>query len=136
VRQRLLTLIVATVAFWVLTAIPVKHLGGGDTALLYSGTALLLCLVPGVLTMLWIGWTTDRDPQQRLLAALGSTGVRLFGVLLAGLLLVRTVPLYREQSGFLIWLLVFYLFTLTLEMVLLLKAGSRPAQSGESAPGS
>ena len=79
-------------------------------------------LVPGVLTLLWLGWTTSKNPQQLLIVALGSTGIRMFGVLLAGFLLVQTVPLYREQGGFLIWLLVFYLFTLTLEMVLLLKS--------------
>jgi hypothetical protein len=135
VRQRLLTLIAGTVGLWVLTAIPVKHLGGGNLALVYSVTALLLCLVPGVLTLLWVGWTTSKNPQQLVLVALGSTGVRLFGVLLVGLLLVQMVPLYTEQNGFLLWLLVFYLFTLALEMVLLLKAAPRTARPGESSSG-
>jgi hypothetical protein len=126
VRQRLLILVVAAAAFWVLTAIPAKHLGGGDLALVYSGVAMLLCLVPGVLTLLWAGYVERSQPEQMLVMALGSTGVRMFGVLLAGFLLFRTVPLFREQEGFLIWLLVFYLFTLALEMTLLLKGRSRP----------
>jgi hypothetical protein len=134
VRQRLLTLILGTLGFWVLAAIPAKHLGGGDLALIHSATAMLLCLVPGVLTLVWVSWTTSKNSQQLVLVALGSTGVRLFGVLLAGFLLLRMVPLFQEQAGFLIWLLVFYLFTLTLEMVLLLKAAREPARSGESAP--
>ncbi len=133
--QRVLTLIVSATAFWVLTAIPAKHLGGGNLALIYSGTAMLLCLVPGVVTLLWAGWFAGTNPQQLVLVALGSTGVRLFGVALAGLLLAQMVPLYQEQNGFLVWLLVFYLFTLTLEMVLLLRTTRRPAHTGESAPG-
>jgi hypothetical protein len=133
--RRVLILVGGSLTFWVLTAIPVKHLGGGDLALLHSATAMLLCLAPGVLTMLWLNWSSNKDPQQLVLAALGSTGVRLFGVALAGLLLVQTVPIYRDQEGFLIWLLVSYLFTLALEMVLILKAAPRPVRSGESFPG-
>ncbi len=134
-RQRVLILIAGTVLFWALTAIPARHLGGGNLAIAYSATALLLCLVPGVLTFLWTGWTARQDPQQMLLVALGATGIRMFGVLLAGLLLLQTVPLFREQEGFLIWLVVFYLFTLTLEMVLLLKARPQPKASGEASRG-
>ncbi len=133
--QRILTLVTGASAFWVLTAVPAKHLGGGNLALIYSGTAMLLCLVPGVLTLLWVGWSGGKNPQMLVLVALGSTSVRLFGVALAGLLLVNMVPLFGEQEVFLIWLLVFYLFTLALEMVLLLKAARRPGQVGQSASG-
>lgn len=57
---------------------------------------------------------------------LGATGLRMFGVLATGILLLQTVPLFREQEGFLIWLIVCYLYTLALEMTLLLKGRSRP----------
>ena len=125
-RQRLLILIVGAAAFWVLTAIPAKHLGGGELALVYSGVAMGLCLVPGVLTLLWAARVERKDPEQMLTMVLGATGLRMFGVLLAGYVLLQTVPLFREQEGFLIWLLVCYLFTLALEMTLLLKGRSRP----------
>ena len=125
-RQRLLILIVAAAAFWVLTAIPAKHLGGGNLALVYSGAAMLLCLVPGLLTLLWAGWVERTDPGQMPIMILGATGLRMFGVLATGILLLQTVPLFREQEGFLIWLIVCYLYTLALEMTLLLKGRSRP----------
>jgi len=51
---------------------------------------------------------------------LGGTGVRVFGVLLAGFALFQGVPYFRQYPGFWTWLLVSYLFTLALEMALLL----------------
>jgi hypothetical protein len=130
VSQRLLLLVALTLLFWAVTALPVWLLLS-DLALLHASTAALLCLVPGMLTLVWAERTSRKDPQQLLIVALGGTGVRMFGVLVAGILLVQTVPLYREQDGFLIWLLVFYLFTLALEMTLLLKA--RPHADGPPA---
>jgi hypothetical protein len=130
VTQRLLILVAGTLLFWAATALPVWLLGS-DLALLHATTAALLCLVPGIFTLVWAERTSRKDPQQMLLVVLGGTGVRMFGVLLAGILLVQMVPPYREQDSFLIWLLVFYLFTLALEMTLLLKA--RPHADGPSA---
>jgi hypothetical protein len=126
VSQRLFLLAAGGVLFWAATALPVWLLGGGDLVLLHSGTAGLLCLLPALLTLAWAEWTSRKDPRQVPLVILGGTCVRLFGVLIAGFLLLQTVPLYREQDGFLIWLLVFYLFTLALEMTLLLKARPHP----------
>jgi hypothetical protein len=125
----LLILVAGSALFWVVTALPARRLGGGDLALLYSGTAVLLCLVPGVLTLLWAGWVQRNDPQQMPLMVLGATGLRMFGVLLVGFLIWQTATIYREQDGFLIWLLVNYLFTLALEMTLLLKGRSHPGGS-------
>ena len=91
-----------------------------ETALGHSVTALLLCLVPACLTMLWVGWGPNKTPDQQVVAVLGGTGVRMFAVLGVCLLLTETVP-YFQRPGFLIWVLLFYLFTLALEMVLLLR---------------
>ena len=41
-------------AFWLLVGLPARWLGGGDLAVLYSGTAALLCLVPGVIALLFL----------------------------------------------------------------------------------
>jgi len=65
----------------VLAAVPVKYLGGGDATWAHSGTALLLCLVPGVITLLWASRTEKRMPPGQLTMLLGATSVRLFGVL-------------------------------------------------------
>jgi hypothetical protein len=108
-------------AFWLLTALPARMLGGGDAAVACSGTAMLLCFVPAALTLAWATWALKRDPQQQLLVVIGGGGVRMFFVLVAGLLLTQTVPFYGERSReFLFWLLAAYLFTLALEIVLML----------------
>ena len=127
---RLLLLIGGAGAFWLLTALPARHLGGGDLAVAYSGTAALLCLVPAVVTLAWAGWAFRRDPQQQLTVVLGGSGVRLFGVLLVALLLTQYVPLY-QQGGFWTWLLINYLFVLALEMALVLGGRGRPPPEGK-----
>jgi hypothetical protein len=124
----------ATIAFWASLA-GLAYLSWGrlftdsglsyETALGYSITALLLCLVPACLTMLWVGWGPRKTPEQQVAAVLGGTGVRMFVVLGVCLLLTETVP-YYQHAGFLIWVLLFYLFTLGLEIVLLLR-GRRTA---------
>src|SRR5437868_5807907 len=115
---RLMTLVSACSVFWALTALPVRYWTGGDLVLVYSGTAMLLCLVPGALTLVWAAFASRLHHDQLLVMVLGATGVRMFGVLLIALLLYLYVPLYRTEGGFLVWLMVFYLFTLALEMYL------------------
>jgi len=126
--RRLLLLLVGSAAFWVLTAIPAKHLGGGDLALVYSGAAMGLCVVPAALTLLWASFGLRGHTHEQLTTLMGATGVRLFGVALAGYVLFLQVPIFREQDGFLIWLVVCYMFTLALEMTLLLTG--RPSTGG------
>jgi hypothetical protein len=128
--RRLLILIAGSLLFWALAAVPVTYLGGDDLAWVHSGTALLLCVVPAAATLAWLSWTQKQDAAQQLTALLGATGVRLFGVLLVALWLYSAVPLYRGQDGFLIWLIVCYLFTLALEMTLLLLGRPRPDSPG------
>jgi hypothetical protein len=120
-----LTLVSATVLFWVLVAIPVRYLLGGEWTYLYSGTAMLLCLVPGVLTMLWAIRAGQSDPQQQLLMVLGGTGVRLFGVLTVAYLLWQNVAVFHEEGGFLLWLVVFYMVTLAVELQLVLSSRAK-----------
>ncbi len=124
---RLLVLIGLTLAVWIVAALPARWLGGGDLALLYSGTAVLLCLVPGVVTLLWTGWAPPQ-PELQLTATLASTSIRLFLVLGITFLLLVTVEPYRGSIAFGIWVLVFYLFTLALETLLVL--AGRPTQQG------
>lgn len=104
-----------------------RWLGDRETAVIYSGTAMLLCFVPAALTLAWATWAMKQDSQQQLMLVVGGGGARMFFVLLAGLLLTQYVPLYREQTGFLFWLLAAYLFTLALEIGLMLAARSTGA---------
>ncbi len=118
-NARLLLFVGATLAFWLLVALPARWLGGGNVAVLHSGTAALLCLVPGLLALFWAG-LAGKQPGQQLTIALGSTSLRLFLVLGVTFLLEGMVPVYRGSVAFWVWVLVFYLFTLTVETGLLL----------------
>jgi hypothetical protein len=115
-----LYIVAGSLAFWLLLAVPARQLGGGDGAIILSGTALLLCLVPTVATLMWAAWSLRKHSEQQLTMILGGTGLRMFFVLGAALLISRVVPYYQEQTSFWIWLLVFYLITLALEMGLML----------------
>jgi hypothetical protein len=107
-------------------------LAGSDltyqAALGHSLVALLLCLVPAAATLAWASWGHDKSPEAQVAAVLGGSGVRMFFVLGAGMLLTSLVPSF-QRPGFWIWVLLFYLFTLALEMVLLVRA--RPAGTGK-----
>jgi hypothetical protein len=118
--RRVLLLIAGSLAFWLLVALPARALGGGDAAIVFSGTALLLCLVPAVGTLIWAAWGLKEHPEQQVTVIVGGSGLRMFFVLCAGLLISKCVPYYEEQTSFWIWLLVFYCFTLALEMGLML----------------
>jgi hypothetical protein len=135
VIRNLGVLAAAALAFWAVLA-GLAYLSWGhvfansdlpyEVALGHSITALLLCLVPAALTMLWATWGRTQSPEQRVVAVLGGTGVRMFVVLGVCLLLTSFVPYYQHAS-FWIWVLLFYLFTLALEVVLLVRG--RPAAS-------
>jgi hypothetical protein len=125
VSRRVLVLIGAVAAFWLLVALPARHFGGGDDAVVQSALAALLCLVPATAVMIWADWAFGQSAEQQLYVVLGGGGVRLFFVLGVAFLLSEIAGLYRGQIGFWIWLGVFYLFTLALEIVLLLKMQPR-----------
>jgi hypothetical protein len=128
VVRRLLLLLGGCAAFWLLVGLPARRLGGGNTALVFSGTALLLCLVPAAATLVWAERAMRRSPEQQLILVLGGTGLRMFFVLAAGWTLYQWVPYYQGQISFFVWLLVCYLFTLALDMALLL--AGRPLDAG------
>jgi hypothetical protein len=106
------------------------------TALLVSSlAAMLLCLIPTTLTLLWSSWGLKQTPDQQLAVVLGGTGIRMFFVLGLGLLLSQSVPLLRErQIIFWVWLLIYYLATLALEMVLLVRAQALTRAQGTGSP--
>ena len=116
--KRIVYLVGGSITLWVLLAIPARRLWGDDTAI-YAAAAMLLCLAPAVLTLIWAGWARERSADQQMIAMLGGTGVRMFLVLAGALVLTQFVPYFQEQSGFWAWLLVFYLSTLAFEVVLL-----------------
>lgn len=126
--RRLIYLVGGSAAFWLLVGIPARRLGGGDTAIVYLGTGLLLCLVPGAITLIWGERALRQSADQQLILVLGGTGVRMAFVLLTGWMLFLWVPYYQQQS-FLIWLLIGYLFTLAWDLALLLSSVRRDADT-------
>ena len=116
-RRRFTTLVVGTLALWVALFFPARYLGGQE-ATVYSLVALVLCLVPTSLTLVWASQADPRSADQQMRLVLGGTAVRMLFALGVGLGLYLAVPYFQQQT-FWIWLLIFYLFTLSLEMVLL-----------------
>jgi hypothetical protein len=116
-------LVLALLAFWLLTAFPVARFTGDLSQILLSGVAAGLCLVPTALTLVWGRWALRQPPQQQLTMVLGGTGVRMAVVLVAAFAL-SSQPVFQQQS-FWIWLVVAYVYSLGVEMVLLLTG--RPA---------
>lgn len=105
-----------------------------DVALVFSGVAALLCLLPAAGTLAWAAWGQGRSPEHQLYAALGGSGIRMFFVLGAGMLLTNLT--YFQQPGFWMWVLAFYLFTLLLEVLLVLRGQPAPAAKPQAADGS
>ena len=122
----------STLLVWALAAYPAR-LGWGEVAVVYSATAAALCLVPTLVTLLWAGWAHRQSAEQQLLVTLGGTGVRMGVVLGVGLVLHFTVP-YFGQPSFWIWLLAFYLYTLAVEMVLVVKSQTAADHRQETTP--
>src|SRR5262245_3721221 len=93
---------------------------GGESALIQEATALGLCMIPAVATSLWRAQSATASPEMQLMAVLGGSGVRLAVVLGCGVLLYWNLRDTYTDS-FWIWLLVFYLFTLGLEVGLAIR---------------
>ena len=116
-------LIGGALAAWLLAAVPARWLGG-DEALLHSGVAFLLCLVPTALTLAWCHLALARSPEQQLLAVLGGSGVRMVLVIAAALVLFHATEAFHHRK-FLLWVIAAYLVTLTLEVVLVTRRQAR-----------
>jgi hypothetical protein len=124
--KSLFWLIIGTVAVWAAVTYPLRELGQrknwehSDLTIVWSTTAALLCLVPTALTLIWTYRAQQGQPVQQLLAMMGGTGVRLFVVVAGGLILYMNFDQYAYQR-FWLFLVGYYLFTLALEMFLIVR---------------
>jgi hypothetical protein len=123
--HRLLVLIACSVLLWTVLLIPAWWCWGDDQ-LLQSVAALALVALPAVLTLAWISWTYQQTPDMQLMAALGSTGVRMLVALGGGIALGLAFP-QTFDVPFWAWLIVLYLCVLALEISILM----RPARAAE-----
>lgn len=105
---------------WGLLVIPARHLWG-EAALVHSLAALGLCVLPAGGALMLDRWTLKGDPGRQLLGILIGTVIRLIAVSSGALILYLRVAPFQNQEAFLVWLLVFYLFTLALETTLVVR---------------
>jgi hypothetical protein len=123
VTKKILNLVAGTLGFAVVVAFFSHYLWPELPIPLFSFVASVLCLVPTLVTLLWASWPGNQLPEHQMLMILGGTAVRMTVVFGLGLLLYYTVPAF-ERMSFWIVILVFYLFTLGLEIALLLSGPS------------
>lgn len=127
VVRQLVFLCGTVLLLWGLAAVAAR-IAWGDLAILQSGTAALLCLLPAAVTLVW-AHQAGQSVQARLLTILGGTGIRLAVVLAGGFGLNLLLPELFPWP-FWIWLMVFYIFTLGVETVLLVRGpGHRSRRS-------
>lgn len=113
-RIRHLTL--ATTGLWLGGALPAWLIA--DTAGLEGLTyALLLCLIPGIVTLQLV--KAGGGPNQALTTLLLGMGLRMAAVLI-GTLVLRKIRPDLGANAFHLWVVVGYLFTLWIETRLLL----------------
>jgi ABC-type multidrug transport system permease subunit len=117
--KRLLSLIAGCAALWLVLGFPAYYLDG-ELGLAQSAAAAVLCLVPTTVTLLWCDLVVGKSPELQLAAVLGGTGIRMAFVVGIGLVMFLNLPVFHSPA-FWIWIVVFYLGTLTLEIVLVVK---------------
>jgi hypothetical protein len=120
--------LIAMTGLWAALAYPAWRLGGPESFLACSVSALL-CTIPACINLLWGARFSLLKPTERFRWMLWAKMVRLVFVLGGGFALYQLVP-QLEKLSFWIWVLVFYLPALTLETMLLLP------RAGSNAPGS
>jgi len=130
--RQLVQLLAGSFAIWLAFAIP-AWLFADVAALLDTAVACGLCLLPMTATLVWCHWAMGNAPEQQLTAVLGGTGVRLVVVIAGGIALNRMVDALNRPA-FLIWVVVFYLATLTLEIVLLVRRQTLHAEETATRP--
>jgi hypothetical protein len=110
-------LVAATLLLWAALIYP-GWLLWGDGVWLISLSALALCLLPAVGTLVWAD--RSKDPHMRLVAILGGSGIRMAFALGGGLLLYEMLP-EKFPNAFWLWVILFYMFILALETILIVK---------------
>lgn len=126
----------ASVAFWAVGVLPARLLGL-DHALLDSAGAAALCLLPGAVALL-AGELLPLTARGQVWLALAGAPVRMAVVLGGAWAASAFVSAFHGRTGFWVWVLVFYLFTLAAETLLLVGGRGRAgtvARAGVEAAG-
>jgi len=91
-----------------------------------------VCAVPAAASLAWANAGIQRSPEMLMFQVLGGTGLRMVFVLGVGLALYLGLPEHFSEV-FWVWVLVFYMFSLFVEVLLVVRAkrlaASRPANA-------
>jgi hypothetical protein len=111
-------LALSTLLFWGLIVPPVRYLlDAGISVYLLSAVAGLICLAPALATLIWAEIVFAGKPDTQILVYLASSVIRMLFV--SGVALLLSIRFaYFQDSAFVIWLAVFYLFVLGVETYL------------------
>jgi len=126
VIRRVALLIVGAVAFWGLASQLAIWMGAGEFTRAYSATAMLVCLVPAVATLILAEWVSAGKSENLALASLGGGLFRMLVAGAAAILLPVRVEFFRQQDGWLIWVVVCYLAVLALEVGVIVTGRQKP----------
>ena len=118
--RKLLAFSILLFALWLLAFMPAFWVAGWR-GVSGSAAAAAVCGVPGLVTLVLYHWSSQkRSDRWRIAGILSGTIVRLVVVMGAGAILHATVDGF-DLRGFLIWLMLFYLASLTAEVFLLVR---------------
>ena len=101
-------------------ALGAGYMIGGEDALQQGGIAFALSFVPAAVTLAFVLISYRGNPEMRLMASLGGTGIRMAIALGGGYFLTNAWP-ETFTLGFWYWLLVFYLGMLGFEIALIVR---------------
>jgi hypothetical protein len=132
--RRVLLLIVGSLVLWCLIAIPAQYLLP-DSSLELTGLIGVGCLVPAIISLLVVQAFRNRSPEEQLMGALFSIGVRGGLTVGVGVGFYYLSPLVQENTRpALVWGLTFYLIFMMLETVMVYSLVRRmpppPRQNG------
>ena len=91
----------------------------GETALVHSAAAWVLGVLPGAATTAW-ALRREQTPELRVLVVLAGSGIRMAAALGGGLVLTELLP-ETFTKIFWLWVGVFYVALLTLEVLVLVR---------------
>ncbi|MCC7422792.1 MAG: hypothetical protein IT428_21145 [Planctomycetaceae bacterium] len=127
--RRSMVLLAVVGALWAILAWPAYQWAGRD-ALVGLSLAAIMCFFPGLVVFVMTASVPAGSSKAAGVIVAGSGLSKI--VLFAGVLIVQSVLPNLKVREFLVWVLVFYLATLCLETVLLLRRPSKADEAGRA----
>jgi hypothetical protein len=118
-------IVFVTFAAWAAAALVAPVLGVGVPAVV-SLSAVVLSLVPAIGTLVLSERARQWPPHIQITVLLGCTGIRMMAVVVAAIVLSRTVPVLEAEPRFLGWVILFYLVTLAGEAYVVARLYAKP----------